>query len=1313
MTRGLSLSCKAQIFCAADELDAIGKMTLTHRMPLKAPTNRNAPSPTTTRQTAGTGFTFEDLTAGWLATKLLTGDALPGVGTEGATIQSQTGALDWQIDDLLVTAEADGSRLALSCKSNMQVTANGLPADFVQRIWTQWRASNGPMRKATDMLALVTRGRHATFTPPWSDIVTWCSGADPALAIARIRETQKHTRIFESIRAPRGIGIATDVETVELIQHLALIPLDFQLDQSTSLEEAIGRCRTLLQSGDRMESQGLWTDLVQMATDTRVGSGTLTLRTIWENLRAKYRLKNRPNFAGSWRALEALTLDYKAQIETSLPSGAAIDRSQDKTKLSALLTEQPIVAVFGESGSGKSALVKGTLDALFPSDKQVWLGPEQIDAATCELERSRLQIAYPLHDVLLASASPRNVLVIDAAEKLDADALTRIRLLIQRLAPPNDPSSDQAWRVVIVSQPEGWRDRLQPLIGLAVQRPLAVGAIGIEEVRTALRASGDLRWLASRNDTVAALTNLRTLGWVVQASAMFQAGGPELTSPAAVADHIWMFWTQDQPASQGLLIRLAEREAEFVRSFALSELDAADAAIFQNRPPHFPLRRNARNRIEFDHDLAADWARFQRLKEIADDVDRWAALANNPLWGGALRLFGQFLLREPAGNASEWDQALAILEAKGATFAADVLLDALCLDPQAGRFLDERAELLFAKNGERLNRLLRRFLHVATVPSGPDTLQGIDRALALFLEDKHRTPIIGLWPAMAEFLHNHRQHVEELVSPTVADVCAAWLTATPLWLHGDVPLPFRKEFAEIALATARALQVDQGKGTIYIGDGERPIYAAAFAGAWDLPDDVANWALEMAKRRPQNGEVAKKIAAFKAKAQADHAARMKSDPDYRTRQRELEQRRRSSGPMIFSSSRKLPPWPMGPQGRIENDFRHTVLHTAALTPLMSLRPDLAAEIMLAALIESSPREEDSGSLRFEKVGLEYDAESYPTAFWKSQFLAFLQISPDIALTTLIRLVNFATEPWVHPSKANRRMPRETTLKMGDGTEASYFGDWMVFNWTHTESNATGQLHCALKALERWLTLQLEKGADIDPYLERLLKEGNSLAFIGLLVNVAKYRTVLFSGVLMPLLSSADVYWLDANRVRNDRFFNAFAWCRAGEAVFNAARDWAAAPYRRKNLLEIVSQLIPRDKNVATFLKAATDAWQKPETLKEAVEFNILCAQLNGANYRINLNPDTGEETVAFDLPEAVKAEAIAFQQANAPKLQDLTLAYSCEQILEKPDKLADGDAEFLANVLAAPQTDEEPDDRGRDALNRLAAAATLVACAGA
>jgi len=238
-------------------------------------------SPATTRSTAGPGFTFEDLVAASLLSQMLSGEALLGICAGGTQLQSQVSALGWHIDDLLVTAvrEPKPQRIALSCKSNRQVSSAGLPADFVIRTWQQWEeeAKSGPMDCLSDHLALVTRGRHTKFDEAWSDIRNWCSGGKAVLAIARIRKTTKHSTVFDSIKTPMGrVKKATDKETVELIRHLNVVPLDFQLDNSTSLEEGIKRCRTLLVSAveKKLSSCGV----IWWPRPRQLGSGTAPSR---------------------------------------------------------------------------------------------------------------------------------------------------------------------------------------------------------------------------------------------------------------------------------------------------------------------------------------------------------------------------------------------------------------------------------------------------------------------------------------------------------------------------------------------------------------------------------------------------------------------------------------------------------------------------------------------------------------------------------------------------------------------------------------------------------------------------------------------------------------------------------------------------------------------------------------------------------------------------------------------------------------------------------------------------------------------------
>ena len=70
---------------------------------------------------------------------MLRGEAIPGINAAGSQSQMQTHSLGWDIDDPLVTgaaeASSDSKRLTASCKSNVQVTSSGLPADFVSSAW--------------------------------------------------------------------------------------------------------------------------------------------------------------------------------------------------------------------------------------------------------------------------------------------------------------------------------------------------------------------------------------------------------------------------------------------------------------------------------------------------------------------------------------------------------------------------------------------------------------------------------------------------------------------------------------------------------------------------------------------------------------------------------------------------------------------------------------------------------------------------------------------------------------------------------------------------------------------------------------------------------------------------------------------------------------------------------------------------------------------------------------------------------------------------------------------------------------------------
>jgi len=1268
----------------------------------------------TTRSTAGPGFTFEDKIAAWLLLKMLIGEAIPGMdGRLGLRLQSQTSALGWLIDDLLVTCmfDSQNSYLALSCKSNLQVTNSGLPHDFVSAAWKQYMNGGiGPFRRGRDSIALVTRGRHPAFQAVWADIKNACTCSDPALAIARIRKTSKPRTVFDNIKqiVQESSTTVRDEDVIEFVRHLLVIPTDFDLDPSEDRSSAISQCRHVLTSAAPDEARDLWQTLVERAGRARIGDGTIDLPQLWDELRNRFKLHDHPDFSSGWKLLRAFTYDHLSKIEMTLPSGYSVVRTDDGDKLAQAISNNRIVILYGDSGTGKSSLAKSVLNSQFLEASHIWLAPDTLATTLIEVERLKTDLAHPLHATLKATANPSNVLVIDAAERINSELTSNVKHLVEILVPAQALAESPVWRILIVGQTEAWIDgRLQGLLGDIPSTSIELGPAPDAEVQTALRSMPPLSWLALQDDAVAVLTNLRALSWVMQAASHFQQQGQiAKLSLTGIADVLWKFWTNGDLPLQGMLMRLAEREASFEHSVGLSELPAAEAQALQKRPPQLPLRLTSRNRVEFQHDLAADWARFQRLKEISEDTARWASLAQNPLWTGALRMLGQFLLREHTNGRTAWDIVFEKLDApqQRMGLATDILLDALCLDPLAESLLTDRADLLFANHGALLNRTLMRFHHVATVPSGQIPLLQSDPSLELYIESQYRSPIIARWPPIIRFLAAHRDRVAGLMSPVVAKLCERWLTTTPVELFPGKPMPFRRELAEVALFTARELQVAQGKRVIFADDSEKPIYAAALAGAPDLPDEVSAWALEMAQRRPWRSDVVAQIIEFQRQQAREHSERLKTDPIYLTRHQKLE---RMATPYI-PSARDLPPWPLGPLQRIERDFRECCTHSPSLSPLMQAKPEAAGEVLLAVLIEDSPKEEYSPyPSHSEHYGMAFDHESYPTAYWQSPFYAFLQNTPDIALDTLIALVEFCTQRWDHERQRYGAGSSSIELDLSGGVRKEFVGNHIVFNWSQHNSTSAGQLYCALAALEKWLCVGISGGANITPYIKRLLEGSQSVAILGVLLNVGKYHSILFEGLLRPLLANQRLYSWDKYRIEQDGF-DAWSWARRGETIFQMAREWWSVEYRKVTLRNVAANLVAFKPDIGAFLAPVIKQWELPEHEKDALELRILQAELDRDNYKED--PDSiGRRQ--FMYPESLQQDVACYQQATGPALRILMLPSECNQLLGNHEELTAEKAEALAGLLAKDLSCKTIDvEEDEQCLARVAVASTLLAC---
>jgi hypothetical protein len=489
---------------------------------------------------------------------------------------------------------------------------------------------------------------------------------------------------------------------------------------------------------------------------------------------------------------------------------------------------------------------------------------------------------------------------------------------------------------------------------------------------------------------------------------------------------------------------------------------------------------------------------------------------------------------------------------------------------------------------------------------------------------------------------------------------------------------YRAELAEVALMSAREVQFDLIKNSIGYDKGEEAIYAAAFAAAPDLPDDVGAWALEMARRRPLRDDIRARKKLHDRNKAIRHAERMKSDAAYR----EQHTWRRSIPSFTFLAPRKLPPWPDGAKGRIPNEFQRSCCHRGVLTSLMQVRPEIAAEVLLAVIIDDAPTEERSDGLD-RGYGLAYDGDGGAVIYWKSPFYPFLRTNPAIALRTLVRLIEFCFERWRDSlsRRADRPLPH-IVVSLADGTPKNLYGNRDVVAWSYQQNMHTGQLRAALQALERWLWERCEAGQNIGDTVDALFEQCNSVAFLPVLINVGKAHPDLFSGRMSQLLTIPEVHFWEHHERQALQFrFDQFSWCRSGEALFQAARQWDLAPFRSRVLRDISLERQRADGAFAEHVHASLQSWiaSNPRIDNELWEF---LAALDSANYERKAG-DAFEFTPPPDNPvEPVQeAPSAADQLRSAEALANY--------ILRANGVLADDYACKLAEMIDAIEASDE------------------------
>jgi hypothetical protein len=435
------------------------------------------------------------------------------------------------------------------------------------------------------------------------------------------------------------------------------------------------------------------------------------------------------------------------------------------------------------------------------------------------------------------------------------------------------------------------------------------------------------------------LRNLVVLDWVLRAE-IDKGLSEELTAWVGETDLInwiwdrWISATSSNIARDALLRALGRLEGKRLSGAVHVDTikdDHQDLNLLGELERDGLLRIKLPS-IRFYHDLMGDWARFRDISYSDDPVAKIKAFASIPRWVRAIHLYAQSLAEKPDGSQA-WKTASQQLSGDDPTaqVASDIFLDGLLFATNSEALLEQMWPQVIADDGLILSLLLKRLQYPASVADPRVTL--LDSQTAALLEGHIRIAHPTYWTPALAVLDRHSVDVAGTALLPAAEACAFYLRSIPAGLPGRV------EAGRLAIALAKELQGRVAEGHHFREAGKH-VYEALLSAAAEFPDKVAQIALEVCNRRDE----------------PRHAILRSIEADEKRQQREREwlaqnpEPKRAKG---FSSFLSEPRGQLraqatdGPREEVSEGFRSAVLDTAALTALISARPEASREVLLA------------------------------------------------------------------------------------------------------------------------------------------------------------------------------------------------------------------------------------------------------------------------------------------------------------------------------------------------------------------------------
>lgn len=1241
---------------------------------------------TPTELTSGKGFDFEDLVGAWLTTYMISSaHFIPHESTLIKSIHFQAGNSGWIFDDILVEFSngKQDFKLALSVKSNKQFTSQKAPDDLVEDIWKQFLTEKTPFNSKCDYLGIVTAPLSGAAKTSLNSLITksqYLPEGDLQKQVDTTTLAKNVCSLHRSFNCPstlEGTANGLNLNTDKVLKRFKAYQCDFYDQTSSSEAQSITNIKSILVDPSASNATDVFEKICSLVKRFRVNGGVITSQIATSYIAKDIQLKIAPEFARDLEKLKDRSISSMNRVENSIGNQVSLLRHEEIRKIVDFISSASVSVVLGDSGSGKSAMLKRFA---LSHENTVWFESSLFEYNSLhEAENGALQLNNSWVDLAAEITSKYKILVIDAIDRLWKPGY--FSTLAEFLEPLF--SENTSLKVVITCQSFHWQRVQRELLkignAIATANTVSLSDIGEPDIAILKGQFPQFARLLVTESVSKFLLRPKILDLFSKLSPLSLSKSSSWRSEVELINWYWdseISSTTHGAMKERFLIKLSKLQAENLVNATQTTMFEVHELIVLEELERSQICYRKNGKIYFAHDIYSDWFKQRTLvDELANNPSFLDSCIKNPQWHRAISLFGSELVQNKQAT-SEWGNVIKSALTSKNFLLVDLLLEAIIHSSNSCELLLRHWEFLTENSAVLLDRFFKRFLYVATKPNNKTmalakhfNFPELDASLL------NRTPLWLMWPSVLTLIIEKQDELIELSPINIADICKLWVTNT------QKDYPYRKEVSEIIIKIGwRSLQCNQHyrRHDRWVGHNHKDTsfyYEAVLSCASEYTSEVIKFA-----------NCASGITEPTVQLPPDPPPEPITDPEILKRHAEL------NTPIYWDDEEEeLPLIEGGAKYAKDSDFQKLVLETNYFINLMIMAPKESSNIIMANCIR-----EPGAKNRYSSFDKGYGLTTrlmglFPPFYTKTPFLELLTISPEQGMRVILRLTEIATNEWLSAERMRRENNRQNMFDedyplsinlLIKGVAKQYYGER---RWMHACRNTTivpQLLTCALMSLEKWLSDKLDNGEDISQKIEELLMKSNSLAIAGVCIQLAKKENSLFKGGLFELLMCRWIFVYDLHHCIGDESHQMIGHgMRETENQFNEAKNWHLREYRKIHLDTIIFQLIISDKKfeskVSSELLPVMQNWLD-DSSKDDEHYAFLLRlrhQFDVKNWTVFENKE-GNIQFKFNAPSELLELQKKYETYFEVKQLLIQLPYKCLNILnssEQPDE-----AEFKA-----------------------------------